>query len=70
MPNILARIVDNLINRKVITKSEKEPWEVVKFQYKKFKMETIASTLPLIRPGMFMAKLDIKDTYYYSVPIN
>ena len=33
-------------------------------EYKKFKMETITSILQLIRPGMFMAKLDIKDAYY------
>ena len=37
-------------------------------EYKKFKMETISSILQLIRPGMFMAKLDIKDAYY-SIPI-
>ena len=37
-------------------------------EYKKFKMETISTILLLVRPGMFMVKLDIKDAYY-SVPI-
>ena len=37
-------------------------------EYKKFKMETISAILHLVRPGMCMAKLDIKDAYY-SVPI-
>ena len=36
---------------------------------KKFKMQTLKSILCLIRPGCFMAKLDIKDAYY-SVPIH
>lgn len=35
---------------------------------KKFKMQTLSSILCLIRPNMYMAKLDIKDAYY-SVPI-
>jgi len=34
----------------------------------KFKMQTLTSILCLIRPNMFMAKLDIKDAYY-SIPI-
>ena len=33
-------------------------------KYKKFKMETVSTILHLVRPGMFMAKLDIKDAYY------
>ena len=37
-------------------------------EYKKFKMEIISTILHLVRPGMFVAKLDIKDAYY-SVPI-
>ena len=37
-------------------------------EYKKFKMATISTILHLVRLGMFMAKLDIKDAYY-SVPI-
>ena len=37
-------------------------------EYKKFKMETLATIIQLIRPNMFMAKLEIKDTYY-SIPI-
>ena len=37
-------------------------------EYKKFKMATISTILHLVRSGMFMAKLDIKDAYY-SVPI-
>ena len=36
--------------------------------YKKFKMDTISSILHLVRPNMFLAKLDIKDAYY-SIPI-
>ena len=36
---------------------------------KKFKMQTLASILCLIRPNMYMAKLDIKDAYY-SIPIH
>ena len=36
--------------------------------YKKFKMETISSILLMVRPNMYMAKLDIKDAYY-SIPI-
>ena len=31
-------------------------------------METLATIIQLIRPSMYMAKLDIKDTYY-SIPI-
>ena len=31
-------------------------------------METISTILHLVRPGMNMAKLDVKDAYY-SVPI-
>ena len=27
-------------------------------------METVSTILHLVRPGMFMAKLDIKDAYY------
>ena len=36
--------------------------------YKKFKMDTISFVLHLVRPKMFLAKLDIKDAYY-SFPI-
>ena len=36
---------------------------------KKFKMQTLTSILCLVRPDMFMAKLDIKDAYY-SIPIH
>ena len=31
-------------------------------------METLATILQLIRPSMYLAKLDFKDTYY-SIPI-
>ena len=31
---------------------------------KKFKMQTLSSILCLIRPNMYLAKLDIKDEYY------
>jgi len=34
----------------------------------KFKMHTLSSILCMIRPKMYMAKLDIKDAYY-SIPI-
>ena len=37
-------------------------------QYVHFKMETLTSVLRLVRPGSYMAKIDIKDAYY-SVPI-
>ena len=37
-------------------------------EYIHFKMDTLASILTLVRPGAFMAKVDIKDAYY-SVPI-
>ena len=37
-------------------------------EYQKFKMETLESIVNLIRPGCFMASLDLKDTYY-SVPV-
>ena len=36
--------------------------------YKKFKMDTISSILQLVRPNMFLVKVDIKDAYY-SIPI-
>ena len=39
-----------------------------KVEYEKFKMETIATVIRLMRPEMFMAKLDMKDAYY-SIPI-
>ena len=32
-------------------------------------METLATIIQLIRPNMYMAKLDIKDAYY-SISIN
>ena len=35
---------------------------------KKFKMQTLSSILCLIKPNMFMSKLDIKDAYY-SIPV-
>ena len=35
---------------------------------KRFKMQTLSSILCMIRPNMYMAKLDIKDAYY-SIPI-
>ena len=37
-------------------------------EYEHFKMDTLKSVLNLIMPGIYMAKLDIKDAYY-SVPI-
>ena len=37
-------------------------------EYKRFKMETLATIIQFIRPNMYMAKLDIKDAYY-SIPI-
>lgn len=37
-------------------------------EYQKFKMETLESIIKLVRPGCFMASLDLKDAYY-SVPI-
>ena len=45
---------------------QKKPYKSVK--YKNFKMETLATIIQLIRPNMYMAKLDIKDAYY-SIPI-
>ena len=44
----------------------KKPNESV--EYRKLKMETLATTIQLIRPNMYMAKLDIKDAYH-SIPI-
>jgi hypothetical protein len=32
--------------------------------YKHFKMETVSSILTLVRPGWYMAKIDLKDAYY------
>ena len=37
-------------------------------EYKKFKMETLATIIQLIGPNMYMNELDIKNTYY-SIPI-
>ena len=37
-------------------------------EYKKFKMETLATIIQFIRPNMYMAELDIKDTYC-SIPV-
>ena len=37
-------------------------------EYEHFKMDTIKTALNMIYPGVYMAKLDIKDAYY-SVPI-
>ena len=37
-------------------------------EYHKFKMETLDSIVKLLRPGCYMASLDLKDAYY-SVPI-
>ena len=36
--------------------------------YYHFKMDTIYTTLKLMRPGCFMASVDLKDAYY-SVPV-
>ena len=36
--------------------------------YHHFKMDTIQTALKLMRPGCFMASVDLKDAYY-SVPI-
>ena len=35
-----------------------------KVEYKKFAMETIGTILQLVKQGVFMSKLDIKDAYY------
>ncbi len=37
-------------------------------EYHKFKLETLESIVNLIRPGCFMASIDLKDAYY-SVPV-
>ena len=37
-------------------------------EYKKLKTETISTILYLIRPGVYMDKLDINDVYY-CIPI-
>ena len=37
--------------------------------YQHFKMDTMVSVLAMIYPGVYMAKLDIKDAYY-TVPID
>ena len=39
-----------------------------KFEHEKFKMETIPTVTELVRPGMFMAKFDIKDAKY-NIPV-
>lgn len=36
--------------------------------YYHFKMDTIQTALKLMRPGCFMASVDLKDAYY-SIPI-
>ena len=36
--------------------------------YYHFKMDTIQTALKLMRPGCFMASVDLKDAYY-SVPV-
>ena len=38
-------------------------------EYVRFKIETMVNVLNLIQPGVFMAKLDIKDAYY-TCPID
>ena len=35
--------------------------------YKHFKMESLQNVLELIRPGVYMASIDLKDAFY-SVP--
>ena len=35
--------------------------------YKHFKMESLQNVLELIRPGVYMASIDLKDTFY-SIP--
>ena len=37
--------------------------------YKHFKMESLQNVLELIRPGIYMASIDLKDAFY-SVPIH
>ena len=37
-------------------------------QYEHFKMATLQTALNMVRPGCFMASIDLKDAYY-SVPV-
>ena len=37
--------------------------------YKHFKMESLQNVLELIRPGVYMASIDLKDAFY-SVPVH
>ena len=37
--------------------------------YKHFKMEQLQNVLELIRPGVYMASIDLKDAFYSAVPI-
>ena len=37
-------------------------------EYKHFKMESLQNVLELIRPGFYMASIDLKDAFY-SVPV-
>ena len=61
--NILSGIADGgyrlILNLKKLNK---------KLEYKKIKMETIGTIVQLVKPGIFMSKLDIKDGYF-SIPI-
>jgi hypothetical protein len=36
--------------------------------YNHFKMDTFQTAMKLIRPGCFMASIDLKDAYY-SIPV-
>ena len=37
--------------------------------YKHFKMESLQNVLELIRPGVYMASIDLKDAFY-SAPVH
>ena len=37
--------------------------------YYHFKMDTIQTALKLMRPGCFMASVDLKDAYYRRIPV-
>ena len=41
---------------------------IEKTEYKNFKMETWGTIIQLVKPGVFMSNLDIKDGYY-RIPI-
>lgn len=44
-------------------------WLNLSVRYRRFRMETLRTIIGVVRPGMWMASIDLKDAYFH-IPIN